>query len=67
MPKKKQPAARQLLRQMANAPARKEWEKKKGAFVRCCQKIYPKAAQIVMRDWERMMAFYSFPQKHGVH
>jgi transposase-like protein len=30
-------------------------------------KAYPKAAQTLCRDWERLVAFYSFPKDHWRH
>jgi putative transposase len=31
------------------------------------RKLYPKAADTLCRDWERMVSFYSFPKDHWTH
>ena len=28
---------------------------------------FPKAAETLLRDWDRMITFYEFPKQHWVH
>ena len=67
LPKKEQPTAKELLRRMAASPTRAECEKQRDAFVKRYQKSYPKAAETLVRDWERMITFYRFPKEHWPH
>ena len=67
LPKKEQPTAKELLRRMASSKTQAECEKQRDAFVKRYQKSYPKAAETLARDWERMITFYAFPKEHWPH
>jgi putative transposase len=67
LPKKEQEAAKELLRQMAYADSREECEKVRDKFRMSYQKSDPKAVETLMRDWERMVTFYSYPKEHWKH
>ena len=67
LPKKHWPEARELLRRIAYAETRSECERLRDQFVRRYAKAYPKAAETLCRDWERMVTFYSFPKEHWRH
>ena len=67
LPKKEQPAAKQLLRSMNYADTQNECEKQRDRFLLRYRKEYPKAADTLMKDWDRMVSFYSFPNQHWVH
>jgi putative transposase len=67
LPKKEQPAATELLRQMAYAETQAECEKRRDGFVKRYQKAYPKAVETLLRDWERMITFFRFPKQHWPH
>ena len=67
LPKTEQPAARQLLHGMAFANSRAACERKRDQFVRRYEKNYPKAAETLLRDWDRMITFYEFRKQHWVH
>lgn len=67
LPKKVWPEARQLLRQIPYAATQAACEKLRARFVERYGKLYPKAAETLCRDWERMVAFYRFPKEHWVH
>ena len=67
LPKTEQPAASQLLHGMAFANSRAACERKRDQFVRRYEKNYPKAAETLLRDWDRMITFYEFPKQHWVH
>lgn len=67
LPKKVWPEARKLLRQIPYAESQAECEKRRDKFVERFGKLYPKAAETLCRDWERMVAFYRFPKEHWIH
>ena len=67
MPKKEWPAARELLRKIPYAKSRAACERLRDAFVARYRKAYPKAAETLCRDWERMVTFYRFPKAHWLH
>jgi putative transposase len=66
-PKKLRFAAAQQLKAMPYAETKKACEKLRNAFVAKYEQNYPKAVQTLLRDWERMVTFYSFPKEHWVH
>lgn len=61
------PEARELLSQMPYAESRAECEKRRDRFVARYRRAYPKAAEILLKDWERMVTFYNFPREHWIH
>jgi transposase-like protein len=67
LPKKHWPAAQALLRALPYAPTRKQCERLRTQFAVRYGTNYPKAVETLTRDWERMVAFYDFPQEHWVH
>ena len=67
LPKKLQRQARQLLCSIPYAETRREAEKLRDEFRSRHAQQQPKAVETLERDWERMVAFYSFPQEHWKH
>lgn len=68
VPKKKQEEARELLKQIPYAESRKEAESRKQKFQTWCEKNEcVQAREMIQRDWERMMTFYSYPREHWKH
>jgi putative transposase len=67
LPKKLQPQARELLCEIPYAPTRVEAERRRDAFARRYRNSYPKVVTILEKDWERMVAFYAFPEAHWRH
>lgn len=67
LPKKKWPAAKELLRQIPYAESRAECERLREEFAARYRKLYPKAVETLGRDWERMVTFYRFPKPHWIH
>ena len=59
--------AAEQLKQLPYAETLKECTNLRDAFVNRYQKEYPKAAQKLTTDWERMTMFYSFPKEHWPH
>ena len=49
------------------APRRSEALKAREAFARRYRPWYPKAVDVLEDDWERMVAFYDFPEDHWKH
>jgi len=67
LPKRVQPQARALLREIPYAPSRAEAEQRRDAFVRRYRDRYADAVNCLMADWERMASFYAFPEEHWKH
>lgn len=67
LPKKEQPKASELLKEMPYAATQELCEKKRDEFVSRYKKTDPKAVATLIRDWDRMISFYSFPEAHWVH
>jgi transposase-like protein len=67
LPRRLQPPARALLTQLPYAESQAECERRKRQFVARYGRAYPKAAETLERDWERMVTFYRFPREHWKH
>jgi transposase-like protein len=67
LPKKVWPEAKGLLRKLPYADSQRECERLRDQFAGRYGKLYPKAAETLYRDWERMVTFYRFPQEHWHH
>ena len=66
--KKKQPEAKSLLTAIPYAPTKQEAEQRKKAFQKWCANNGSVAAgELLERDWDRMVTFYSFPKEHWKH
>jgi transposase-like protein len=65
---KKQDEARELLKQIPYAASRKEAESLKQKFQAWCERNQcQQAREMIEKDWERMMTFYSYPREHWKH
>jgi putative transposase len=68
MSKQQQAQARVLLTRIPYAKTQEEAEKLKREFQAWCRKRgLEGAAELLDRDWERMLTFYGFPQEHWQH
>jgi len=67
LPKKTQPQAAEMLKAMPYAETQVECERLRDAFVRTYHKTDKKAVETLLRDWDRMVTFYSFPREHWRH
>lgn len=68
VPKQRQAEARLRLTEIPYAPTQQEAERLKAGYQHWCrQQGLEAAAQVLDRDWERMLTFYSFPRQHWVH
>ena len=66
-PRKIREQASELLCKIPYADTLKECEKRRDQFINRYQKGFPKATNKLLRDWDRMITFYSFPKEHWVH
>lgn len=68
VPKNKQTEAKAIVAALPYCATRQEAEKGKKAFEGwCASHGLAKAAEILGRDWERMVSFYDFPKEHWKH
>lgn len=67
LPKKEQPAGKELLSAMQAAATRAESERLRDRFVARYRERAPKACEKLLRDWERLVSFYRFPKEHWKH
>ena len=68
LPRRHQDAAKTLLCQIPYAPTQREATRRREQFVHWCHPHgRPDAARCLETDWDRLMAFYRFPQPHWQH
>jgi putative transposase len=68
LPKKLQGQAKRHLQDIVYAETREAAEAERDDFVRWCgAEGYRRAGETLVRDWDRMVTFYRFPQEHWRH
>ncbi len=68
LPKKKQGEGRELLKQIPFGDSRREAELRRRQFQSWCERNQCRqAAELIDKDWERMVAFYDYPREHWKH
>jgi transposase-like protein len=67
VPRKRQAAVRQHLRTMMYAETRAECEHARDRFVKQFRGSYVKATETLLRDWDRMVAFFDYPKEQWTH
>lgn len=68
VPKNKQPEAKAMVAALPYCGTLQEAEQGKKAFEGwCASHGFVKAAEILGRDWQRMVSFYDFPKEHWRH
>jgi len=68
LPKKLQGQAKRHLQDIVYAETREAAEAERDDFVRWCRvEGYRGAGETLLRDWDRMVTFYRFPQEHWRH
>ncbi len=68
LPKRLQDEGAALLKVIPYAPTQKEAERRKVVFQQWCRRNACTAAgDLLDKDWERMVTFYSFPKEHWLH
>lgn len=66
-PKRLRAEAKELICLIPYAESQVECEKRRDIFISRYKSDQPKACEILIRDWERMVSFYSFPKEHWTH
>ena len=66
-PKSVQPKMREALREIWDAPTRKEAEKALDLFAEKFGAKYPRATECLTKDREELLAFFAFPAEHWRH
>ena len=67
LPKKEQLKASELLCTIPYADTKEECEKRRDEFIHHYEKTDKKAVETLLRDWDRMVTFYSYPKEHWKH
>jgi transposase-like protein len=67
LPKSQQPKAKARIIEIYMAETKKEADKAFDFFLTAYRPKYPKAAEILEKDRDEMLAFYDFPAEHWVH
>lgn len=67
LPKRIRAEAGEYIKRIPYANTLKECVKLRDVFIDRYRKDYPKAVEKLLRDWDRMVTFYSFPKEHWVH
>ena len=68
LPKHLQQEAKVQIRKIVYAESREEAEHQKKSFQTWSDdQNYPEAGELLDRDWERMVTFFSFPKEHWIH
>jgi putative transposase len=66
-PKRIRAEAGVYLKRIPYAETLSECVRLRDAFIDRYRTDYPKAAEKLLSDWDRMITFYSFPKEHWVH
>lgn len=67
VPRKRQAEVRVHLQQIANAETVQIATTRRETFARAYRRVVPKAVESLERDWDRLVAYYAFPQEHWKH
>lgn len=67
LPKRLQARAKEALREVREAPARKAAEEEMDRFEAAYGAKYPKAVTSLRRDQDKLLAFHDFPAEHWKH
>ena len=67
VPRTAQAEVKAHLQRLAAAESQGEAERRKREFRLTYAPRYPKALERLERDWDRLMAYYAFPQEHWRH
>lgn len=67
LPKSKQPEAKGMLHEIYQAETRENAEKAFKRFIDVHEAKYPRAAECLAKDYDKLLAFYDFPAEHWRH
>ena len=67
LPKSKQPEAKGMIHEIYQADTRDNAEKAYKRFIDVYEAKYPRATECLVKDYDRLLAFYEFPTEHWRH
>lgn len=67
VPKKRQAEVKAHLQQIASAETLRAATTLRDTFGRTYRRVFPKAVECLERDWDRLVAYYAFPNEHWKH
>jgi transposase-like protein len=67
VPTKRQAEVKAALQEIAGADTARTATTRRDTFARTYRRHFPKAVERLERDWERLVAYYAFPQEHWRH
>ncbi len=67
VPTKHQAEVKAALQAIAGAASERAATALRDTFARTYRRAHPKAVERLEHDWERMVAYYAFPQEHWTH
>lgn len=67
VPKKRQAEVKAHLQEIANAETVRAATTLRDTFARAYRRVFPKAVECLERDWDRLVAYYAFPNEHWKH
>lgn len=67
LPKRTQPRAKGMLHEMMKSESKRDALQIRKKFTQEFQSKFPKATECLVKDWEELTAFFSFPATHWVH
>jgi len=67
VPKKRQAEVKAHLQQIANAETVRAATTLRDTLARAYRRMFPKAVECLERDWDRLIAYYAFPNEHWKH
>lgn len=67
LPKSRQPEAKGMLHEIYEAETRESAEKSFKRFIEVFEAKYPRAAECLAKDHDKLLAFYDFPAEHWRH
>ena len=65
--KKRQAEVKTQLQAIASAETLPRATTLRDTFARTYRRVFPKAVACLEQDWERLVAYYAFPQEHWKH
>jgi transposase-like protein len=67
VPTKRQAEVKAALQEIPSADTERAATTRRDTFARTYRRHFPKAVERLERDWERLVAYYAFPQEHWRH
>ena len=67
MPKKVQPAAKNMIHEMYLSSTKKDALKVYDLYIKTCESKYPRAVECLTKNSNKLFTFYDFPADHWIH